>query len=91
MSQGQIRCCGSSLFLKRAYGVGYSFTVVLQPGTDVEKIQDDLDNIVLNTVKGATTVATGIYMFIFLDFYFFYIFMDLLISDVICVFPKYHT
>ncbi len=28
MSQGRLECCGSSLFLKRVYGVGYSLTLV---------------------------------------------------------------
>lgn len=29
MSNGKMRCCGSSLFLKRLYGVGYTFTISL--------------------------------------------------------------
>jgi energy-coupling factor transporter ATP-binding protein EcfA2 len=28
MGEGRLRCCGSSLFLKKVYGVGYTFTVV---------------------------------------------------------------
>ncbi len=28
MAQGSVRCCGSSLYLKRLYGVGYTMTVV---------------------------------------------------------------
>jgi ATP-binding cassette subfamily A (ABC1) protein 3 len=27
MGDGKLRCCGSSLYLKRAYGVGYNMTV----------------------------------------------------------------
>jgi ATP-binding cassette, subfamily A (ABC1), member 3 len=27
MGDGKLRCCGSSLFLKRTYGVGYNMTV----------------------------------------------------------------
>jgi ATP-binding cassette, subfamily A (ABC1), member 3 len=27
MGDGKLRCCGSSLFLKRSYGVGYNMTV----------------------------------------------------------------
>ena len=27
MSEGQLRCCGSSLFLKKTYGVGYQLTL----------------------------------------------------------------
>ena len=28
MSQGKLRCCGSSLFLKSRFGVGYTLTMV---------------------------------------------------------------
>jgi ABC-type multidrug transport system ATPase subunit len=27
MAHGKVQCCGSSLFLKSKYGVGYTFTV----------------------------------------------------------------
>ncbi|XP_002739960.1 phospholipid-transporting ATPase ABCA3-like [Saccoglossus kowalevskii] len=40
MADGQIRCCGSSLFLKKKYGVGYHMTIVKLPGCDVEQITD---------------------------------------------------
>lgn len=30
MSEGKLRCCGSSLFLKNRFGVGYSLTMVKQ-------------------------------------------------------------
>jgi hypothetical protein len=33
MAEGQLRCLGSSLFLKRTYGVGYHLTVEKQSGT----------------------------------------------------------
>lgn len=29
MSKGSIRCCGSSLFLKNKFGIGYHLTLVL--------------------------------------------------------------
>eukprot|EP00899_Mesostigma_viride_P013616 jgi/Mesvir1/22255/Mv03748-RA.1 len=32
MSQGQLRCCGSPLFLKRVFGEGYTLTVVMVRG-----------------------------------------------------------
>ncbi|XP_077979982.1 phospholipid-transporting ATPase ABCA3-like isoform X2 [Glandiceps talaboti] len=38
MSHGQIRCCGSSLFLKKKYGVGYHMTIVKHPLCDVGRI-----------------------------------------------------
>ena len=28
MAEGKLRCCGSSLFLKNKYGVGYNLTFV---------------------------------------------------------------
>jgi ATP-binding cassette subfamily A (ABC1) protein 3 len=31
MAQGKVRCSGSSLFLKRQYGVGYSLTLSRTP------------------------------------------------------------
>ncbi len=30
MSEGQLRCVGSSLFLKKTYGVGYQLTIEKQ-------------------------------------------------------------
>eukprot|EP00002_Diphylleia_rotans_P024252 TRINITY_DN477_c0_g2_i1.p1 TRINITY_DN477_c0_g2~~TRINITY_DN477_c0_g2_i1.p1 ORF type:complete len:1671 (+),score=364.81 TRINITY_DN477_c0_g2_i1:51-5063(+) len=37
MSSGQLRCCGSSLFLKAKYGVGYNMTLVKDEKYDHEK------------------------------------------------------
>ncbi len=34
ISQGQIRCCGSSLFLKTLYGEGYHLILVKRPSED---------------------------------------------------------
>ena len=31
MAEGQLRCLGSSLFLKKTYGVGYQLTIEKQP------------------------------------------------------------
>ncbi len=44
MSQGQLVCCGSSLFLKKAYGVGYSLTLVKETshGTDTSKHSEEV-------------------------------------------------
>ncbi|XP_070581084.1 phospholipid-transporting ATPase ABCA3-like isoform X2 [Ptychodera flava] len=38
MSHGKIKCCGSSLFLKKKYGVGYHMTIVKKRSCDVERI-----------------------------------------------------
>ncbi|KAL9959228.1 hypothetical protein ACROYT_G036325 [Oculina patagonica] len=38
MADGQLRCCGSSLFLKSRYGVGYHLTLVKKESYDQEAI-----------------------------------------------------
>ena len=38
MAEGNIKCCGSSLFLKNKYGVGYHMVMVKEPHCDVSKI-----------------------------------------------------
>ncbi|ETO27514.1 hypothetical protein RFI_09617 [Reticulomyxa filosa] len=53
MSDGVVRCCGSSLFLKQLYGVGYTFTVSLQIGMRPDEIQ----NIVAKHVTTASVIA----------------------------------
>lgn len=66
MSKGQLQCCGSSLFLKKAYGVGYQLTIEKQaggahsrPGKDatdelVQGSDDTLQQIVTGNVSKAT-------------------------------------
>ena len=34
ISNGQLKCCGSPLFLKNTYGEGYHLTVVKKPSED---------------------------------------------------------
>ncbi|KAF5914236.1 hypothetical protein HPG69_005086 [Diceros bicornis minor] len=38
MVKGSLRCCGSSVFLKKIYGVGYHIVMVKEPHCDVEEI-----------------------------------------------------
>uniref|UniRef100_A0A8W4FE51 ATP binding cassette subfamily A member 15 n=1 Tax=Sus scrofa TaxID=9823 RepID=A0A8W4FE51_PIG len=38
MVNGSLRCCGSSIFLKKIYGVGYHIDIVKEPHCDVEEI-----------------------------------------------------
>jgi len=38
MAEGQLQCCGSSLFLKKKYGGGYHLIIVKEPGCEVENI-----------------------------------------------------
>ncbi|GAB9467021.1 hypothetical protein Gpo141_00004381 [Globisporangium polare] len=40
MAEGELRCCGSSLFLKNRYGVGYNLTMVKEEGCDDSKVID---------------------------------------------------
>eukprot|EP00111_Clytia_hemisphaerica_P020496 TCONS_00060371-protein len=37
MADGELRCCGSSMFLKKRYGVGYHMTIVKSPEFDETK------------------------------------------------------
>ena len=39
MANGQVRCCGSSLFLKKKYGVGYHMVMVKTPDCDVQHVK----------------------------------------------------
>ena len=57
MANGQIHCNGSSLFLKRVYGVGYTFTVSLNIGVKYDEIKDIIDNIVNKNVNDAQLIS----------------------------------
>ena len=43
MAHGEVRCCGSSLFLKSLYGVGYTMTLVKKTGDVVVPSQPIID------------------------------------------------
>nr|CAI5846703.1 unnamed protein product [Callosobruchus analis] len=38
MAEGELKCCGSSFFLKKKYGAGYIMTIAKAPSCDVGKI-----------------------------------------------------
>jgi hypothetical protein len=68
MSEGHLRCVGSSLFLKKAYGVGYQLTIEKLKGeikVDVDGDDDDTkgatmednDGVLLEIVKSAVPEA----------------------------------
>ena len=38
MTEGNIKCCGSPLFLKNKYGVGYHMVMVKEPNCDVSMV-----------------------------------------------------
>lgn len=46
MAEGRIKCCGSSLFLKNKYGVGYHMVIVKEPTCDVAKVTNVIKNLV---------------------------------------------
>ena len=49
MAEGDVQCCGSSLFLKNRYGVGYNLKIDKKsrdPATDIDKF-------VFNWIKNA--------------------------------------
>eukprot|EP01017_Pseudomicrothorax_dubius_P046657 TRINITY_DN8255_c0_g2_i3.p1 TRINITY_DN8255_c0_g2~~TRINITY_DN8255_c0_g2_i3.p1 ORF type:complete len:1028 (+),score=239.16 TRINITY_DN8255_c0_g2_i3:182-3265(+) len=53
MADGELRCCGRSLFLKSKYGVGYTLTVVRKtPSTS-----NDIENFVKRYVPSAKTLS----------------------------------
>ncbi|XP_032184454.1 ATP-binding cassette sub-family A member 3-like isoform X3 [Mustela erminea] len=43
MVKGSLQCCGSSIFLKRIYGVGYHIIVVKEPHCNVEEVIEVID------------------------------------------------
>ena len=66
MSEGQLRCLGSSLFLKKTYGVGYQLTIEKLPSSQTAPIDDDklakndddrLTEIVTRSVEEATLLT----------------------------------
>lgn len=44
MAAGKVKCYGSSLFLKKRYGVGYHMVMVKTPTCDVERISELLSH-----------------------------------------------
>ena len=68
MAEGQLRCCGSSLFLKKTYGVGYQLTIEKQRKrkgecgpdggiVDDSSIDNDIKEIVTGAVKDAVVLS----------------------------------
>jgi ATP-binding cassette, subfamily A (ABC1), member 3 len=66
MAEGQLRCCGSSLFLKKTYGVGYQLTIEKYTNSDNIKNADgtqhvmkstDRDDLLMGIVKDAVPEA----------------------------------
>ena len=55
MSGGQLRCVGSSLFLKKEFGVGYQITI--EKKTEDSKVDDTVTDIVMDSVPEATILS----------------------------------
>ncbi|KAL1453664.1 hypothetical protein WDU94_009984 [Cyamophila willieti] len=51
ISKGQIRCCGSSLFLKNKFGIGYHLTLVLDTVVNEESITSLVKSHISNAEK----------------------------------------
>jgi len=63
MGDGQLRCCGSSIFLKKEFGVGYAVTIEKVPdmakeGVEVfTKIDHELNQVVYKSVENAAILS----------------------------------
>ena len=51
MAAGQLRCCGSSLFLKKQYGVGYQLTIVKSNKSVSTKLNEGIEDDEVNQVS----------------------------------------
>ncbi|XP_064604121.1 cholesterol transporter ABCA5-like [Liolophura sinensis] len=40
VAKGQLRCCGSSLFLKNRFGIGYHLNMVVEPSCDADQVTE---------------------------------------------------
>ena len=56
MAEGQLRCVGSSLFLKKTYGVGYQLTIE-KKSSDHADFDDKLDSLVKESVPEANMLS----------------------------------
>jgi ATP-binding cassette, subfamily A (ABC1), member 3 len=60
MAEGQLRCLGSSLFLKKTYGVGYQLTIEKQPVSAKKAINaEGVDNAVVEVDKMMEKIVKG--------------------------------
>ena len=48
LSDGVLKCCGSSLFLKNKFGIGYHLTLVKSPTLDPSQVQHQINTILPN-------------------------------------------
>jgi ATP-binding cassette subfamily A (ABC1) protein 1 len=55
LAQGQLRCVGSSLFLKNEYGVGYQITI--EKKSNLPQIKSEIRDLVKSAVSEATVLS----------------------------------
>ncbi len=55
LAEGQLRCCGSSLFLKKEFGVGYQISIDKISAS--ERIDETVTDIIMNAVPEATVLS----------------------------------
>ncbi|KAK3091975.1 hypothetical protein FSP39_024134 [Pinctada imbricata] len=46
ISKGRLRCCGSSLFLKNKFGIGYHLNMVVEPACDRDGVTEFIQGII---------------------------------------------
>jgi ATP-binding cassette subfamily A (ABC1) protein 3 len=51
MGEGKIKCCGSSLFLKNRYGVGYNLVIAKKTREPAPQIENFINNHIDNAKK----------------------------------------
>ncbi|XP_059141174.1 cholesterol transporter ABCA5-like [Physella acuta] len=49
IQNGKLRCCGSSMFLKNKFGIGYHLTMVIAPECQVDKVTSMLTSVIPST------------------------------------------
>ncbi|RHY26670.1 hypothetical protein DYB32_007410 [Aphanomyces invadans] len=60
MAEGELRCCGSSLFLKNRYGAGYNFSLVKADSCDTNELVAFVNSRVGGRAKILSNVGTEI-------------------------------
>ena len=54
MAEGAVQCCGSSLFLKNRFGVGYNLVLAKKQGANTKR--EVVDSYIKNKLPNSTTL-----------------------------------
>eukprot|EP01084_Bolivina_argentea_P154983 270135_1 len=57
MAHGKVRCCGSSLYLKKVYDVGYTFTVTVEADNNSFNVRELIDKYIINNIKNSKLIS----------------------------------